>query len=405
MRSLRILFFGEAVTLAHVARPMTLAAGLGSLGHHCAIAAAPAYDRFLRHGAWDYIPIHSLASKDFLQALATGRPHHDYALLKGYIAEDLQVIQAFKPDVVIGDFRLSLGISARLAKVPYAALVNAYWSPLASQALPIPALPITGILPIWLAQGLMDRLGSLPTRGHCAPINRLRREHGLPEVGNSLRSAYSDADFYLYPDIEALFDLGPTLPDNHAFLGPVHWEPSNATPDWWDDLDESAPIVYVSLGSSGRASDLQMALDALADLPVQVMASAPALPAQTLRVPANTRVAEFLPGAKATKRSALVVTNGGSLSVNQALTAGVPVIGIASNMDQLLNMRPVEQMGLGRMLRGDRASRKQLQAVTTELLASSEIRSNTQTLALQLSQLTPPDQLLSKLLEKWLPAA
>lgn len=402
MRSLRILFFGEGVTLAHVARPMSLAPGLTALGHQCAIAADPAYERFLRNGAWDYLPIRSLTSKDFLKALATGRPHHDYPLLKGYIAEDLRVIEGFKPDIVIGDFRLSLAISARLAKVPYAALVNAYWSPLSSQPLPIPVLPITRVLPLWLAQGAMSLLGTLPVRGHCAPINRLRREHGMPEVGANLRRAYCDADFYLYPDIEALFGLGE-LPANHAFLGPIHWEPSNATPVWWNDLDDSKPIVYVSLGSSGHGSDLQMALDALADLPVQVIAASAARATSSLRVPANARVAEFLPGTQATRRSALVITNGGSLSVNQALTAGVPVIGIASNMDQLLNMQPVERLGLGHMLRSDRANRKELRAIANRFLASDDVRAKARALAAQLAQPPSPDRVLANRLEDWLP--
>lgn len=400
MRQLRILFFGEAVTLAHVARPMSLAAGLSRLGHQCMIAADPVYERFLRDEAWEYAPIHSLPGKVFLQALAKGRPHHDYALLKSYVQEDLRVINQFKPDLVIGDFRLSLSISARLAKIPYAALVNAYWSPLAAQPLPIPVLPFTRLAPIWLAQAIMNKLGSAVVRGHCIPINRLRRENGLPDIGTNIRLAYSEADFYLYPDIEALFGM-QDLPYNHAFLGPVHWEPQNAAPDWWGDLDDSTPIVYVSLGSSGRSSDLQKVLDALAPLPLQVIASSAAAACQ-LSVPRNARIAQYLPGAQATRKSTFVITNGGSLSVNQAVCCGVPLLAIASNMDQLLNMQPVVREGLGHMLRGDRASIRKVRATALQLQSDSRIQIASKAFARDLALAPRPDQLLHEALGRWL---
>ena len=47
------------------------------------------------------------------------------------MADDLELIRRIEPDVVVGDFRLSLAVSAPMAGVPYIALANAYWSPFA----------------------------------------------------------------------------------------------------------------------------------------------------------------------------------------------------------------------------------------------------------------------------------
>jgi UDP:flavonoid glycosyltransferase YjiC (YdhE family) len=47
------------------------------------------------------------------------------------------------------------------------------------------------------------------------------------------------------------------------------------------------------------------------------------------------------------------VCNGGSPTCQQALANGVPVIGIASNLDQYLNMDYIERFGAGKLIRSD----------------------------------------------------
>ncbi|WP_306776585.1 glycosyltransferase, partial [Escherichia coli] len=115
--------------------------------------------------------------------------------------------------------------------------------------------------------------------------------------------------------------------------------------------------VYVTLGSSGDPSLLPQILDALANLPVRVIASTAGAPAPQ-HLPANARVASYLPGDAAAKRSSLVICNGGSLTTQQALATGIPILGIASNMDQFLNMGPIETAGAGLTLRADRLTRR-----------------------------------------------
>jgi UDP:flavonoid glycosyltransferase YjiC (YdhE family) len=46
-----------------------------------------------------------------------------------------------------------------------------------------------------------------------------------------------------------------------------------------------------------------------------------------------------------------VITNGGSSTGYQALAAGVPVLGIPSNLDQYLAMQAIERAGAGVTLR------------------------------------------------------
>ena len=55
----------------------------------------------------------------------------------------------------------------------------------------------------------------------------------------------------------------------------------------------------------------------------------------------HVHVTDYLPGDIVARHSRLVVCNGGSPTSHQALLAGVPVLGIPDNLDQVLNMSPI----------------------------------------------------------------
>jgi len=63
-----------------------------------------------------------------------------------------------------------------------------------------------------------------------------------------------------------------------------------------------------------------------------------------------------------------VICNGGSPTSQQALAAGVPVLGIAGNLDQYLNMDGVVRAGAGALLRSDRLREGELRDTTLQLL-------------------------------------
>lgn len=380
MRVRRVLFFAEAVTLAHVARPIVLARALAPAGYEVAVACDMRYRRFLENESWQNLPLRSISSARFLRSLASGSPLYDLQTLRDYVADDLELIQLVKPDLIVGDFRLSLSVSARLAGVPYVAISNAYWSPYAvRKAFPLPVLPITSVLPIPLAQALFQLARPLAFRLHCRPLNRLRREHGLPALGDDLRRIYTDADFTLYADAPSMF---PTegLPPRHQFLGPIIWSPPVPVPSWWNELPGDRPVVYVTLGSSGSATQTQAIIQALAELPVTVIASMAGAIAPSRR-PSNVFVADYLPGAEAAARSQLVICNGGSPTCHQAFAAGIPVVGIARNMDQFLNMQAVVTAYAGVILRADRLRAAQLRMAVQRLLPPSGARAAAAALA------------------------
>ncbi|MBK6472974.1 MAG: glycosyl transferase family 1 [Betaproteobacteria bacterium] len=368
----RILFVSEAVTLAHVGRPAALLAGLDGARYEGWIACDPRSRRFITVASERFVPIRSLDSHRFAERLRQGRPVYEAAELRDHVRADLALIERVEPDLVVGDFRLSLSVSARLARVPYACISNAYWSPYApDRSLPLPVLPWTRFVPLALAQRMFDLAQPLALAGHCRALNAVRAEHGLGSLGPDLRTVYTDADHTLYADSPELFPL-PSAPPNHRHLGPVLWSPPGAPPPWWSEVPDDRPVIYLTMGSSGSAQALEHVIDALAGLNVSIVGSTAgaALPVGRWR---NVWLAGYLPGEAAAARAAVVVCNGGSPTSQQAVAVGVPVVGICSNMDQMLNMRGLVAAGLGTSLRADRLT-PQLIRAAVEAGLGAEVR-------------------------------
>lgn len=364
-----ILLVAEAVTLSHFARIATLARTLEATSYRVIVASDPRYAGLDSTLLSALEPIESISSRQFSQALARGKPLYDADTLSRYVEADLALIDRIKPDLIVGDFRLSLSVSAPLRQIPYAAVVNAYWSPYADIAYPIPDLPLTRLLGVGFAQRLFDLVRPLAFALHAQPLNRVRRRYGLPALGHDLRRSYTWGDYTLYPDIPEIAPMRD-LPPNHQFLGPVHWSTDTPLPDWWSQLPQDKPVVCLTLGSSGNAEFLPEAVRVLAQLPITLLVATVGknLP---LPLPDNVFHAEYLPLQAALQRTQLLICNGGSLTTYQAIACGVPVIGICSNLDQLLNMAAMQRLGCGITLRAGGLAPETLAQATRALLATA----------------------------------
>jgi len=124
------------------------------------------------------------------------------------------------------------------------------------------------------------------------------------------------------------------------FVGPVSLADASTTalPEWWDEIEhETRPIVHVTQGTVANAhlEDLVLpTLEALADRDVLVVATAGGrdLPAGSL--PANARIASFLPYDRLFPRLSALVTNGGYGGVHYALAHGVPILATGNTEDK-----------------------------------------------------------------------
>ncbi|HEY8946785.1 MAG TPA: nucleotide disphospho-sugar-binding domain-containing protein [Polyangiaceae bacterium] len=370
MDTKRILFVTENVTLAQVVRLVALARELNPHRYevHFACGSFPAIAfADVNFACW---PLPTLDGPDALARLERGQRIYETKVLSRYVEAELELMDRIRPDLVIGDFRLSLGVSTALAKRPLATLINAYWSPFAVRhAFPVPDHPMVKLVGLELATRYFPLAMPKVFAHFAAPVNALRRRHGLPPIGGLLE-VLTHGDYTLYPDVE---ELCPTarLPSTHRYLGAIEWSPRLPLPACLEELDRRLPLVYVTLGSSGKLDALTPVLDALAELPVNgLLATAGRSRPQAL--PDNVRAAEFVPGALAARAATFVVTNGGSSTGYQALAAGKPVLGVASNLDQYLAMEAIERAGAGVLVRAGSANRTNVREAMQTLLNSRE---------------------------------
>ncbi|MCB0318656.1 MAG: hypothetical protein KDD56_07850 [Bdellovibrionales bacterium] len=104
-------------------------------------------------------------------------------------------------------------------------------------------------------------------------------------------------------------------------------------------------------------------------MPVSILASTAGRETK-LKSHANIKIEPYLPGDKATARSSLVICNGGSATTYAALRQGVPIVGVASNMDQLLTMSYVKKARAGILIRPSELNVSTLESAVLKILDS-----------------------------------
>ena len=365
----RVLFFAEPATLAHVVRPVVLAGALDREDYEIAVATGKDFRHHVEAAGLPVVDLRCIGTRAYLAAVAAGRPVYPYPVLERYVEDDLRVIADFRPDVIVGDFRLSLAVSARKARIPYVAISNAYWSPYAQPKFEVPVHAATRILGFGAANFGFNLLRPLIFAQHSLPMHRLRRRHGMPSLGFDLRNVFTEADLTLFADVP---EMVPTLPgaseNRYRYIGPVTWSPPMPLPESLLDVSDPRPLVYIALGSSGDESVLNTIADATASLGCRIAIASTDDRLRALRRN-GALVESCLPGNEVAALAQLVICNGGSPAVHQALQQGTPVIGIPTNLDQMLNMHYIERWGSGLALRADKVSEANVHARVREILS------------------------------------
>ena len=161
--------------------------------------------------------------------------------------------------------------------------------------------------------------------------------------------------------------------DRVHFIGACVFEPAPAqAPHWLAAIDR--PVVLVSTSSIAQADAAlgRIALQALADEPVHVVATFPAgVPAGLPRTP-NATVCRFVHHGAVLDRAVCVVTHGGMGTTVKALDRGVPVCAVPFARDQAEVARRVQVARCGTRLPARRLTAARLRAAVREAMTMSE---------------------------------
>jgi len=349
----RILFIAEGITMAHFTRAAALAHSLDPADWDVSFFTPERYHRFLTDKITNRGQLETLDPKAFLRALARGTVLYTSRTIRNYVKDDLRIFEQIKPEIIVGDYRLSLCVSAPTAHIPFASLYNAYWSPYFNQLPRVPQYALTRRVPLAILNRIYALVRPLAYRLHGRQVNVVRGEYGLPNIRGDIRHLLTTGDLTLYPDIAELIPL-THLPASHHFIGPCEWEADIEKPDWWDEaIGSRKQKIFVALGSSGPLETLPAILKALAQLPATSMI---ATSGRIILDRSEFYVADFLPYTATIRNSAVLISNGGSTSIYSALAAGIPILAIPSNIDTQLSSQILENSGAGIVLRAEKAS-------------------------------------------------
>ncbi len=195
-------------------------------------------------------------------------------------------------------------------------------------------------------------------------------------------------DLYLQPTVAAFEYPRAEPPASLRFVGALPLPQADTPlPGWAPDVDEAAQVVLVTQGTLSNHDLGQLigpTIEALRDRPdVLLVVTTGGRPIEAVPGPIgpNVRLAEFLPFDWLMPRIALLVTNGGYGTVNDALSHGVPLVVAGAAEDKSEVGARVTWSGVGIGLRTDTPDVPELRRAIAKVLDQSQYRAAAQRMA------------------------
>jgi hypothetical protein len=230
------------------------------------------------------------------------------------------------------------------------------------------------------------------------------RACGWPVVGPLSFFEALRADLTLVTDLPE-FHTGHRLPNGFVVTGPVFADDAAAGHAGSADLEPDIvaamrrgghPAVLVTMGSSGTPQLLTEAIRALVpqhpgaggadEWNVVVRAPAAVCPLDQARAAAGGHPGvlvtdRFIPAPAANRLASVVVSHGGQGTVQTALAAGTPVVGVGLQMEQQINLDHVMDAGAGIRIQQQRWRAPVIRRAVQTVLTDPGYRRSAQTLA------------------------
>ncbi|MFT2752953.1 glycosyltransferase [Clavibacter sp. Sh2088] len=414
----------------HLAPLVTVGRGLAARGHAITVLTGAKYRDLVTGAGLRFAPLPAevdFDDADLEELLATASAARGVAAIReGMIALFVRVIPAQHRAVLAlldaEPFDAVLAEGAFTGLTPYLALP------------PAERLPVLGIgtTPVVLASvdaapfgaGLPPGRGSLGRLRNRAlalairpGLTRPLREAAdavLAEIGSPASRA--DPFDYAYRCFDALFQLSVAeleyprreLPGTVRFVGPLRdaagLAEQAALPDWWPDLVGGRPVVHVTQGTIDNVDLGRLivpTLRALADEDVLVVATTGGRPVQDMEralggpLPANARVAEFLPYDLLLPLTDAVVTNGGFGGVQRVIAHGLPLVVAGSTEDKPEVAARVAWAGCGRNLRTGTPRPVAVRRAVREVLTTPSYRLRSFEVATAIAALPDPLEVIA----------
>lgn len=334
-------------------------------------------------------------------------------LARDLIEGQRDALRALRPTVVLHGMWPFASLAARLLGLPTIAFLPLPLHPgvVAGGLLPdLPdPVPVLTRLPRPIRRGVARAAAPLMVR---APIFHQHRlgagaaAAGWPGDGDLTFFDALRADLTLVTDLPR-FHTRYRLPPGFALTGPIFpgggagaADPAGLDPGLAAALRrDGRPAVLVMMGSSGTPELLGEAARAFArpvgttpDADVNVLILAPPAVGSVADVAAatatNPRVVvtdRFIPAYAAARLADVVVSHGGQGTVQTALAAGTPLVGVGLQMEQQINLDHVRESGAGIRIQRQRWHAPTIRRAVRTVLARPAYRHRAEALAAEIA--------------------
>ena len=248
----------------------------------------------------------------------------------------LKLIEALRPDVLIGDIHLLAlpwGRNLRLKVVQITRFMGfpprpnmIWWKPAPVQTPP-------------------------DVRQVFAPICQLANMPEIQKAADMLKG-----DVYLIPSSQEFEPIPTDLLENTFFAGPLlcSWKKQSALSSFRSETGKRR--IFISIGGGARGVGhlelFRLLVEALKGLPVEVLISTSGkFPASNLsQLPSNFQIADWVDGHKAQRWCDLAIYHGGYATTHELLVKGRPGFVLPFHTEQEGNGRRLEQLKIGAVL-------------------------------------------------------
>jgi UDP:flavonoid glycosyltransferase YjiC (YdhE family) len=388
LRRLNILVTTHGEVLAHTTRALMIAEELRLRGANVAFAMRGDKTAIVEAAGF---PVHDVVGVPLHNVLRRLREGNPKLSSSGQAAEcvsaDVDILKRERPDIVLSDFRPSMPAAARIAKVPHVSVLNATWTPFLDQEqvrLIWPGHtrlgPSAGRLARALSGPDLMRFRSLDPvfqrvfrhmLGHAAsPFNEIQAAHGVGRCRDLYH--YWLGDLTLVPDYPSFMPMRKDTPDSVQMIGPLVWQSQNFSEmeRLESRLDHSRPTIYATVGSTGDPGLFPLMIEAAHRKNWNLIITK----ARLADIPSskNVFVYDFLPGEAVMRASDVTICQGGSGTINQAIVANCPFVGVACNADQEWNLDRAFRLGIAKVFYQEDVDPNRLVAAIEEILAQKD---------------------------------
>lgn len=335
------LFFPIDIGLAHLVRPIAVAEELVRQGHRAIVAMPKRKQQIFKHIKSEIVDISTHIEDDFKIRIAD---FSNYEFFKNLVSEELVLIDKYKPDAIIVDFRLSALAAGIIAGCKTYAITNSDGLPYGSY-LPNPGFsPIVHKLILPIIQKIYDK----KTRTYIQPLLQVVHNHGMnisfDEWFERIEYIIPEPHFYMPP-------VAKHLKIHH--VSPLVWQGFGLQePAWLEDIRPNGKTVYLTFGGTGfdRQKLINLAVQLVKNgYRVIVTTGTICLPSDFPNIE-NLYVAQFLQGEGVSRRVDIIVCHGGYGTATDAVMAGKPAVLIPFNPDQILHASRMEELGVAKCL-------------------------------------------------------